>query len=100
MATHELDVAAFRATFPAFANAGTFPDATIQIYWDLATTYIGPNDGWGLNGSPLQSALNFMTAHLLQSNAILTAGQTAVAIVTSSKIGDVTVTTKPPPTKD
>lgn len=99
MATHELDVAAFRATFPAFANTGTFPDAMIQIYWDLATTYIGPNDGWGLNGAPLQSALNFMTAHVMQSNVMLT-GQPTAVIVTSSKVGDVTVTTKPPPTKD
>lgn len=98
MATHVLDVAAFRAAFPAFSDAGTFPDAMIQIYWDMATGYVSPNDGWGLAGNQLQSALNMMTAHLLQSFTLLSAG-TAAVVVKGSTVDKVTVQLEPPPAK-
>lgn len=43
-----LDVASFRALFPAFADETAFPDATIQLWLDTAANFT--NCAWG----PLQ----------------------------------------------
>lgn len=99
MATHVLDVAAFRLTFPAFSDAGAFPDVMLQTYWTLATAFINPNDGWAICGDQLQAALNFMTAHLTWSFKLITDGTTAV-VVKGSRIDKVDVQLEPPPSKD
>lgn len=98
MAEHTLDIAQFRAIFPAFANDVLFPNVRIQANWDLATAFIPAYDGVLLNGPGLQAALNFMTAHLLASSVLLAAGQTSV-VVTGATIDKVSVSMAPPPTK-
>lgn len=102
MATHALDIAVFRATFPAFADATTYPDPTVQLYWNLGTGYISADDGGGLNGSALQAALNFMAAHLLFIfGTIAATGQgPMVVVVTGSDVDKVAVTLEPPPAKN
>jgi hypothetical protein len=96
---HTLDIEAFRALFPEFANVTTYPDAVIELWWTMATNYISAYDGPLLCGDPLQAALNFLTAHLLKSSVMIAAGQTLV-VVTGSRVGEVSVQTMPPPAKD
>lgn len=38
-------ISQFRALFPAFADTGAFPDATIQMWLDLAANFV--NCAWG-----------------------------------------------------
>lgn len=102
MAQHTLDLTVFRAMFPAFADTTQFPDAYIELQWELATAYLGSYDGCLLNGAPLQQALNLMTAHLMAINLLLAEqgpGAT-VAVTTGATIDKVTVTNLPPPVKN
>lgn len=102
MAEHTLDLAAFRLLFPAFADPAKFSDAYIQIQWTAATSFLGAYDGCLLNGSALQLALNYMTAHLMQSNVILAAGGpgATVGVTIGATIDKVTVSMQPPPVKN
>lgn len=99
MATHELDIAAFRAAFPQFASEAVFPDATITLRWTEATVYIGADDGCLLSGAALQLALEYLTAHLMASFVIIGRGQTP-GVITDSRVDKVAVSVAPPPTRD
>lgn len=97
MTTLTFDVDLFRQQFPAFANETTFPDAMLQMYWDMATCYISDMDcGW-LNGRCRQLALNMMTAHLTALSVLIAAGMTP-QLISSSTIDKITVTLKMPET--
>ena len=99
----------FRQLFQAFANVVTWPQATLQMYWNVASDYISTKDSPCnmLNGASLQLALDLMCAHIatLFSNdannvaAGESPGQTS-GIETSASIGAVSVSTLPPPVKD
>lgn len=73
MAEHTLDITRFRATFPAFANPDQYPDAYIQLQWDMATAFIRPVDSCFASGKSLDAALYLMTAHLITLNPPVTA---------------------------
>jgi hypothetical protein len=96
MAQHTLDISIFRATFPAFADVTKFPDASLQMWWTMATVYINDYDNCLICGTTLQMALNLMTAHLAQSFAMIAAGQ-VTAPVTGATEGSVAVTLQAPP---
>lgn len=98
MAVHTLDIPAFRAAFPEFAAAGAYPDAAVQVQWDMATAFICPVDGPLIADAQLQAALNYMTAHLLKSATMLAAGQTSV-VLRGSTVDKVQVQLEPPPLK-
>lgn len=98
MAQHTLDITAFRQAFPAFADVILYPDATISLRWGEATVYLGDYDGCLLSGVGLQSALNYMTAHILASFVLIGRGQTP-GIVTQSTVDKVSVSLAPPPTR-
>lgn len=98
MAQHVLDIPVFRVLFPAYANATTYPDGVLDVFWGSAVAYLGDYDGCLLRGAALQSALNYMTAHLLALNDMIARGQT-FAIVTGSTVDKVSVTREPPPAK-
>lgn len=88
--------AAFRALFPAYANTGTYPQATIQAQWNVATAYIN-NCGWSaLNPAQLALALNQLTAHLLYINGIIASGNIPT-MVNGASIDKISVTLQPPP---
>lgn len=94
-----LDLAAFRALFPEFVSDTAYPDATVQMYWDVSTAYISAEDyGW-LEGAARSSALNFMTAHILKINTMAAAGQTA-GLIQSTNVDNVSVSLMPPPVKN
>ena len=57
MATIELDIAEFRAKFPAYADVVKYPDELIQSTYDTATCYISDQD-YGLPFYRMQEAGN------------------------------------------
>jgi hypothetical protein len=100
MATVYFDAEVFRGMFPAYANCGLYPAASIQVQWDLATNYITDNTMIacyeGMKGSQQVAALNLMTAHLMYLNGLVAAGQPA-GLVQSATIDKVSVQLTPPP---
>lgn len=99
MAEHTFDIPVFRQLYPAFANSVTFTDAYLTAQWTAATVYLGKYDGCLLAGDEMQLALNLMTAHLVQLNAMIAAGGVTptIGVLTSATIDKVTVTNMPPP---
>ena len=93
------DPAAFRVQFPAFANITTFPDITLQAYFDAGTCYVSDQNYGRLTDACRVLALNLMTAHLTALSVIIAAGQTP-ALVQSSGIDKINVSLTPPPLKN
>ena len=99
MATISFDIAAFRVSYPEFADETEYPDATLQAYWDAATCYIS-DDTYGCLGADCRElALNLMTAHLAKISTLANSGS-AGGFVNSATIDKVSVSTTPPPAKD
>jgi hypothetical protein len=100
MATISFNSALFRAMFEPYKDTSKFPDAYLQLEWDLATSYITNNTAtgcWlGMNLAQQTNALNLMTAHLLALNIAANSGQPA-GVVTGATIDKVSVTLQPPP---
>jgi hypothetical protein len=93
------NVAAFRLAFPAFANATTYPDATLQGFWDVAALYVSTEADYGrLVDDARARALDLLTAHLTALSALIVAGRTP-GIVQSSTIDKISVSLVPPPIK-
>lgn len=90
------DVAFFRHAYPEFGNSAVFPDATLQLYWDQATTYISNNNcGW-LHDLARQRALNLMTAHLGKIQLLNKQGEVP-GIITNAQVDKVQIQLEPPP---
>ena len=85
----------FRARFAAFNYAVTYPEPTLQSYWNLAGDFINTRCS-ALSKNQLTSAMNLMTAHLTQLNTLAASGQSA-GVMTSASIDKVSVTVQPPP---
>ena len=96
MTTITFDAASFRTEFTAFSNAVSFPDATLQGYFNAASCYISTTDYGCLSGDCRVRALHLMTAHLCQIAELVSKGQ-APNLVTSSSVGSVSVGLTPPP---
>jgi len=98
MATIFFDAVSFRALFPAFANTTTYPSATIQIWWDTATSYLSDQTSYcnRMNVKQQTLALNYMTAHLLYLSGLAITGQSG-GIEISSSIDKISVAIAPPP---
>lgn len=97
MTTITFDPDAFRLVFPAFADPAVYPDAVLQVRFDVATFHINPNVyPCGMTAGQLTYCLQLMTAHL-QTLATLAAGGNVAGIVIQSKVGDVQVGLAPPP---
>ena len=94
------DPTAFRALFPAFADATAFPDATLQIWFGWATGFISPynSNALMLNGASRVGALNSLTAHVGALSVIVAAGQTP-GYETEAQIDKIRVSLQPPPVK-
>lgn len=90
------DIAAFRVSFPAFSNVVTYPDATLQGYWDVAVLYIANSDYGYLSGDARYRAITLLVAHLAALAAQIAAGNTP-GIVQSATIDKITVSMTPPP---
>lgn len=91
------DVEEFRENFVAFANETTYPDDTLQRFWDVGTNYIS-NDTYGcLTESERRLALDLMTAHLTALSTLILSGQMPY-VMQSATIDKVSIGLKPPPT--
>lgn len=94
--TYVFDIPAFRISYPAFANVDTFPDATLQMYFDTATCYVA-NENYGCLADDCRyRALTLMTAHLVALSVLIAAGQVP-GMVQNATIDKVTVGLTPPP---
>lgn len=98
MATIALDIAKFRADFPAFSNVTTYPDATITMYYDSAILFISNDDYGRLATTARERAIYLFMAHLIQLNNNITDG-TLPSLPSASTIGQESVTLTPPPLK-
>lgn len=103
-----LDYEKFRIKFPQFADQVKFPDTTLQVFYDMACEFIESQDSpcRVLNGSKLELALEYMTAHLLciaadqQVSVSSGDGVEQGGFVTGATIGDITVNKVAPPASD
>lgn len=87
----------FRATFPVFSDQLKYPEEVLSGYWDLAESGFLPSiDQYILNGKPLVTALNLMTAHLAQWFSVVNDGQQNL-ILTGAVEGTVNISDIPPP---
>lgn len=98
MAQHTLDVTAFRAMFPEFADTVKYPDASITMWRTMGNQYIYSYDNCLISGDVLQLALNLVTAHLAKSFTMISNGQ-SVVVVAGATEGSVAVSMVPPPAK-
>lgn len=93
----QFNYATFIQYYTQFSNDALYPSQTLQLYWNEATSYINTNPCYG--GLTLQQrtrALNLMTAHLTNLNALAAAGQGA-GLMQSATIDKISVTLTPPP---
>ena len=91
----------FRSLFPAYANTTTYPQATVQAWWNSATNYVS-NTAYGWNAlttAQRTQAVYLMTAHLIYLSAIIVNGQ-ATGVMTASSIDKISITLEPPPAKN
>jgi len=93
---YTFDIPAFRVSYPAYANPITYPDATLQMYFNNGTSYIANCNYGYLNGVNRYQALTLMTAHLTYISDLISAGQTPV-LIQNSTIDKITVGLTPPP---
>lgn len=102
MTTIVLNIATFRAQFPAFANVVTYPDPAIQAQWNVATFYTSPE--WiacqTMTLAQQGFLLDLLTAHLLALNAMIAAGTANPGAITGATVDKVSVTLQAAPTKD
>lgn len=90
------NIAYFRQAYTEFANTVLFPDATLDMYWQWATTYISKRNVGVLNDAARQRSLNLMTAHLGKIQ-ILNATGNVPGIVTHAEVDKVKIQLEPPP---
>ena len=93
-----LDIATFRALYPQFADETAFPDGALNLQYGLAGGYVSADTYGDMSVSARTNALMLMLAHLLALGVIIARGgyQGQAGVVTSSKVGDVSVTLSPP----
>ena len=99
MATIIFDVALFRQQFPEFANDTDYPDATLQMYWNMATCYISSEDYGCLQGECRRDALNMLTAHIARYYTQINNGNDP-GFVSSATIDKVSVSRMTPQQTD
>lgn len=99
MEEHALDIAAFRAMFPQFASEAIYPNASLEMWWAMATVSMSAADNCALYGDTLQLALNLMTAHLGALFVSMASGKRG-GVLTSASIDKVSVGYESPPFKN
>ena len=95
-AVFTFDIPTFRTDFPEFSNDVSFPDATLQLFWDNAICYISANNCGYLNDASRLQALNLMTAHLTKLSTLIAMNQVP-GLVQSAGVDKINVSLTPPP---
>lgn len=93
----QFNYAQFVQYYQAFSNASVYPQATLQLYWNRATTYVSdsPVSG-GLSYKQRIECLNLMTAHLAYLGNLIAMGQDP-GVTVSAGIDKINVGLMPPP---
>ena len=91
--------ATFRAQFPQLSDMTTYPEATLQMYWDQAGGIVQNTTYGFLPQTSGSAALYLLTAHLAYIGNLLINGQTPT-VTTAAGIDKISVTLLPPPAKD
>lgn len=93
--------ALFRSQFPEFADESKYPDPLLQMYFDMAQTFISTSGSpcSGFSAGQLALALNQMTAHLLilGAQAASNPESNQGGFETSASIGEISVAKLAPP---
>lgn len=101
--TITLNFADFRAQTPQFADPIKYPDSTLQLQFDLATSYVTADTYGDMTEAVRTHAIYLMMAHLLALGVIIaqnaTGGGGQLGVVQSATIGSVSVTLQPPPVR-
>lgn len=91
----DLDIAAFRANFSAYADETEYSDMKLLSLYEIGKCYIADND-CTLAEKCREYALQLMLAHLLYIQDLITAGQ-PIRVITSASEKDVSVSLAEPP---
>lgn len=91
----ELDIAAFRAAFPQFADDTAYPDAMLDGKFAIAKCYIEDNN-CTFDETCRQYAYQLMMAHLLTISSMIASGVPS-RMVSSATEGPVNVSFSEPP---
>jgi len=83
--------------YAEFANSTTYPEATLQLYWNEAVTMVSSNTAsCGLTPVQRVRAINLMTAHLTRLNTQATQGQVS-GLLQGAAIDKINIALTPPP---
>lgn len=94
-----MNIADFRAMFPAFVDAAKYPDPMLNLWWNAAGLHL--TKSWALGGDTYDLARNLLTAHLVQTANTAADGESVSGgAVQSVSTGSVSVSLTAPPTKD
>lgn len=93
----DLDIAAFRAAFPAFSDDAAYPDALLNAKFTVAKCFIEDND-CSFDPDCRQYAYQLMVAHLLGIDERVSSGQPG-RLIQSATEGPVNVSFAEPPTR-
>lgn len=93
-----LDPAKFRREYPTFADPAVFADDVISRHFAAACDHISPRPGKRLNGESRERALYLMTAHLMNLEQDMLAGNPG-GMVSGASVDKVSVSLTPPPVK-
>ena len=87
----------FIAQIPAYSDPTTYPEPTLQMWWDIAINYISDIGNCGsLQGAARQYAIDLMMAHLIYLSLQIAANQVP-GLMQNATIDKVTVGLTPPP---
>ena len=93
----QFNYATFVQRYTQFNNSVKWPEQTLLLTWEEATTIISDNTAsWGLTIKQRTRALNLMTAHLAALNAQAAAGEQS-GLIQGATIDKISVQLTPPP---
>lgn len=90
------DVAAFRTSYPAFADDTKFPSDTLTAFYNTATCYLSDADYGYLSGTCRYNALTLMTAHLTALSVFINTNKVP-GLVQSATIDKISTSLTSPP---
>ena len=98
----DINIAEFREAFPEFSNTTKYPDGYVNRHLSVAQLYIS-NRNFLLRPNVRKLAIQYMAAHLIflettddNGNFVGWSDSATAGAVTSSHIGDVSVSFQPP----
>ena len=98
----DINITEFRQAFPEFSNTTKYPDTYVNRHLSVAQLYIS-NQNFFLRPNVRKLAIQYMAAHLIflettdnNGNFIGWSDAATGGAITSSHIGDVSVTLHPP----